>query len=87
MNKNIKAGMYRGITEAKQISLDPKYIKIKTEDGSYVEVPSPSYVRDVETQILELTKRVAIQEGVNSTQDRVMRMLQAAIKKVDARFR
>lgn len=88
MNDAIRMGMYRGEnTGIKPISLDPRMIKIKQEDGVVVEVPSMAYVRDLERQILELKKGIGIVESAAKHQDGVIKRVVSAVKKVDSKLR
>lgn len=87
MSDPIKAGMYRGENKVKQVSLDPRFVKVRMDDGTYVDVPSVEYVRDLERQILELRKAVGIVEGASNRHDNLFRRLGAGIRKVDSKLR
>lgn len=88
MSDAIKGGMYAGVTGGIQpVSLDRRITKIKTETGQIVEVPSLDYMRDLEGQILELTKKVGILEQQNKTSTNHTRRLDSAIRKVDSKLR
>jgi hypothetical protein len=88
MSDAIKGGMYRGDNPGmKAISLDERFVKIKTEDGSIIEVPSRKYVTDLERQILDLRKSIGIVEGMTNRQDGLLKRLGAGIRKVDQKLR
>ncbi len=88
MSDAIKAGMYAGPNPGmKAVSLDRRFVKIKTEDGSIVEVPSVAYVRELEQQILDMRKSLAIVEGATKHNDGLIKRVGAAIKKVDQKLR
>ena len=87
MSDPIKAGMYRGDNKVKQISLDRRFVKIKTEDGTYVDVPSVEYVQDLEQEILALKKQLGIVESTNKQHGGLIQRLGAGIRKVDQKLR
>lgn len=87
MSDAIKGGMYSGDNiPGKQISIDRRLVKIRDDDGQYVDVPSTEYVRDLERQILELKKTVAILVSENKAQDSHIKRIAAGIRKVDSKL-
>lgn len=87
MSDAIKRGMYLGENTVERISLDRRMIKVKTENGDYIDVPSPEYVRGLEQQLLAVQKALAIVEEETKRHDGIIKRLTAAIRKVDSKIR
>lgn len=89
MTKVIKAGMY--VTEDDNMStsvptIDKKYYSISLDNGQSVKVINPSYVEHLERQILELNRKVDIQESKISKHDSEIRTLRHALRTLEKRI-
>ncbi len=86
LNEALRKGLYKTVNETPVTLVgNNRTIKIKMVDGTYADVPDPDYVRRLEQQILDLTKKVDIQSDVIKRIDAEMLRQRAAIKKLDSR--